>query len=155
MGGVEKLHQAVSRYKLLVLDTMVFSYHLSDHPRYAPLSAVVLEAVESGSVAGLAATITLAELLTVPAQSGDQRAMQEYELYLTHFPNLRILPLDTALARETARVRAATRLRMPDAIQIAAARLSGADGIVTNDSRWVGRVVQPALVLLDDYVDAE
>ena len=152
MGGVEKLHQAVSRHKLLVLDTMVFSYHLSDHPRYAPLSAVVLEAVESGKVSGLTTTVTLAELITVPAQSGNQRAMQEYELYLTHFPNLRILPLDTALAREAARVRAATGLRMPDAIQIAAARLFGTDGIVTNDKRWMGRVTRPALVLLDDYL---
>ena len=155
MGRIDKLRQDISACQLLVLDTMVFSYHLSDHPRYAPLSAVVLEAVESGEIAGLTTTITLAELLTVPAQSGDQRAMQEYELYLTHFPNLHILPLDTALAREAAQVRVATRLRMPDAIQIAAARLSGADGIVTNDRRWVGRVAQPALVLLDDYVDAE
>jgi len=74
--------------------------------------------------------------------------------FLTCFPNLRILPLDIALAREAARVRASTRLRMPDAIQVAAAYLCGADAIVTNDHRWVGRVTQPALVLLDDYLDA-
>jgi len=83
-----------------MLDTMVFSYHLSDHPRYAPLSTVVLETIESGKITGLTTTITLAELLTVPAQRNDQRAMQEYELYLTHFPNLRIVSLDIALARE-------------------------------------------------------
>ena len=65
------------------------------------------------------------------------------------------MSLDIALAREAARVRASTRLRMPDAIQVAAVRLSGADAIVTNDHRWVRRVTQPALVLLDDYVDAE
>jgi len=151
VGGVEKLRHAISGHKLLMLDTMAFSYHLSDHPRYAPLTAVVLEAVESGQVAGVTTTVTLAELLTVPAQSNDRRAMQEYELYLTHFPNLRILPLDTALAREAALVRAATGLRMPDAIQVAAARLSDADGIVTNDKRWVGRVTHPVLLLLDDY----
>lgn len=153
MGGVGKLRQAISGCELLVLDTMVFSYHLSDHPRYASLTAVVLGTIESGKVAGLTTTLTLAELLTVPAQGNDRRAMQEYELYLTHFPNLRILPLDVVLAREAAQVRAATGLRMPDAIQVAAARLSGADAIVTNDRRWAGRVTQPALVLLDDYVD--
>nr|HID14028.1 type II toxin-antitoxin system VapC family toxin [Anaerolineae bacterium] len=121
---------------------------------YAPLTSVILETIESGKVAGMTTTITLVELLTVPAQGNDRRAMQEYELYLTHFPNLRIVPLDTALAWEAALARAATGLRMPDAIQIAAARLHGADGIVTNDHRWVQRVTQPALVLLDDYVDA-
>ncbi len=155
MGGVEKLRHAISGYRLLMLDTMVFSYHLSDHPRYAPLTTVLLETIESGKTAGMTTTVTLAELLTVPAQGNDWRAMQEYELYLTHFPNLRIVPLDTALAREAALVRAATRLRMPDAIQVAAARLHGADVIVTNDRRWVGRVTQPAVLLLDDYLDAE
>ncbi len=154
MGGVEKLRHAISGHRLLMLDKMVLSYHLSDHPRYASLSTVVLETIEAGKVTGLTTTITLAELLTVPAQGNDRQAMQEYELYLTHFPNLRIVSLDIALAREAALVRAATRLRMPDAIQVAAARLCGADAIVTNDHRWVRRVTQPALVLLDDYLDA-
>jgi predicted nucleic acid-binding protein len=59
------------------------------------------------------------------------------------------MPLDVALARETALVRGETGLRTPDAIQVAAARLAGA--IVTNDRRWVGRVVTPAVVVLEDY----
>ena len=42
-----------------------------------------------------------------------------YNLYLTHFPNLRLVPLDADLARETALVRAATGLRTPDAVQVA------------------------------------
>ena len=93
-----------------------------------------------------------AELLTVPAQAGDRRAMQDYELYLTNFPNPSLIPLDNSLAREVALVRAETGLRMPDAIQIAAARNSGADAIVSNDRRWSKKVTSPALVLLDDYL---
>jgi predicted nucleic acid-binding protein len=149
------LRRVVSGYTLLALDTMVFSYHLASHPRYAPLTRVVLEAIESGEVAGLITTVTLAEVLTVPAQAGDRRAMQDYELYLTHFPNLRLVVLDAALARETALVRAVSKLRVPDAVQVAAARLAGADGIVTNDRRWLGRVTQPALVMLGDYLEPE
>jgi len=153
--GVEALRRTLSGYRLLALDTMVFSYHLFNHPRYVPLTSVVLEAIESGKVAGLITTVTLAEVLTVPAQAGDRRAMQDYELYLTRFPNLRLVPLDAALARETALVRATSRLRIPDAVQVAAARLAGADAIVTNDHRWAGRVTGPALVMLDEYVEAE
>jgi predicted nucleic acid-binding protein len=153
--GVEEFRRVVSGYTLLALDTMVFSYHLSNHPRYAPLTRVVLGAIESGEVAGLITTVTLAEVLTVPAQAGDRRAMLDYELYLTHFPNLHLVPLDIALARETARVRGASKLRVPDAVQVAAARLAGADGIVTNDRRWLGRVAQPALVMLGDYLEPE
>jgi len=153
--GIEELRRALSGYKLLALDTMVLSYHLFNHPRYVPLTGVVLGAIESGEMAGLITTVTLAELLTVPAQAGDRRAMQDYELYLTHFPNLRLVPLDAALARETALVRAATKLRLPDAVQVAAARLAGADAIVTNDRRWAGRVTGPSLVMLDEYAETE
>jgi predicted nucleic acid-binding protein len=150
--GVDELRRAVSGYELLVLDTMVFSYHLSNHPRYTPLTSVVLDVIESGSVSGLITTVTLAEVLTAPAQAGNRQAMQDYELYLTNFPNLRLLALDATLARETALVRAAAKLRTPDAVQVAAARVAGADGIVTNDHRWTKHVTQPQVVLLDDYV---
>jgi predicted nucleic acid-binding protein len=78
--------------------------------------------------------------------------MVDYELYLTHFPNLRVVSLDAALARETALVRAECGLRTPDAVQVAAARLAGADGIVTNDRRWAKRVTQPEVVVLEEYV---
>jgi predicted nucleic acid-binding protein len=150
--AVDRLRETLDGYPLVFLDTMVFSYQLANHPRYAPLTSVVLKAVESGQIAGLISTVTLAEILTLPAKAGDRQAMQDYELYLTHFPNLRLVTLDTALARETALVRAATGLRTPDAIQVATARLAGADAIVTNDRRWDGKVTDPALVMLDSFL---
>ncbi len=149
--GVDELRHRLTGLRLVALDTMVFAYHLADHPRYSALTTVVLEAVESGHMAGVTTTVTLAEILTAPAKTDDRRALQDYELYLTRFPNLRIMPLDVALARETALVRGETGLRTPDAIQVAAARLAGADAIVTNDRRWVGRVTAPAVVVLEDY----
>jgi predicted nucleic acid-binding protein len=151
--SVDSLCRALAGHELVLLDTMVFSYQLADHPRYAPLAGAVLEAVETGQVAGLTTTITLVEILTVPARAGDRQALYDYEFYLTRFPNLEILPLDAALARETALVRGATGLRTPDAIQVAAARLAGAGALITNDRRWVRQVTEPPLLLLDDYLD--
>ena len=150
--GIEELRDEIGAHRLLLVDTPVFSYHLADHPRYAPLTAVVLEAIESGKVAGLASAVTVAEVLTLPAQAGDPQAMQDYELFLTSFPNLQLAPLDVTLARETALVRAATGLRTPDAVQVAAARLYGADAIITNDHRWAERVSAPPVILLDAYL---
>ncbi len=152
MGSVADLRRSLAGCRLLALDTMVLSYHLANSPRYIPLTTAILEAVESGQVAGLMTTITLAEVLAAPAQAGNRQAMQDYEIYLIHFPNLRLVPVDVALAREAALVRAAAGLRMPDAINVAAARLGGADAIVTNDRRWIGRVTEPAVMLLDDYL---
>ena len=148
--GVEALREVLSRCRMLMLDTMVFSYHLAGHPDYTPLTSTILSAVESGAVAGLTSTITLAELLTRPAQEKDLHALRDYELYLTNFPNLKLVPLDAAVAREAALVRAVTGLRMPDAIQIAAARINGADTISTNNRAWIGKVAAPALLILGD-----
>jgi uncharacterized protein len=150
--GIAELQQTISAYRLLLVDTSVFSYHLADHPRYAPLTAVILEAIESGKVAGIASAVTVAEILTRPAVAGDRQAMQDYELLLTGFPNLQLAPLDVPLARETAVVRAVTGLRTPDAVQVAAARLYGADAIITNDHRWAARVSAPPVILLDAYL---
>lgn len=149
--GIEDLRGEIGAHRLLMVDTPVFSYHLSDHPRYSSLTATILEAIESGKVAGLTSAITIAEILTLPAQAGDQQALQDYELFLTSFPNLRVAPLDVTLARETALVRAATGLRTPDAVQVAAARLYGADAIITNDHRWAARVTTPPVILLDTF----
>jgi len=150
--GIEDLLAEISAHRLLLVDTPIFSYHLADHPRYAPLTGVILEAIESGRVAGLTSAVTVAEILTLPAQAGDVEAMQDYELFLTNFPNLRLVSLDVPLARETALVRAATGLRTPDAVQIAAARLYGADAIITNDHRWAALVSTPVVILLDAYL---
>lgn len=151
--GVAEFRQRLVGLRLIALDTMVFIYHLADHPRYSALTTVALEAVEAGQLAALTTTITLAEILTAPAKAGDRRALQDYELYLTRFPNLRIVPLDVALARETALVRGATGLRTPDAVQIAAARLAGADAILTNDRRWAGKVDRPAALVLEEWAE--
>ena len=151
--GVKQLLGALSGCTLLALDTMVFSYHLSNRPRYVALTSSVLGEIEAGRLQGLATTVSLAEVLTAAAQANDNRAMQDYEIYVTHFPHLRLVPLDIEVARETARVRAAFRMRTPDAVQVAAARIHGADAILTNDLRWKNRVDRPAVLLLDDYVD--
>jgi len=152
MGGVTVLRQTLAQHKRLFCDTMVFAYLLDAHALYADLAAAVLHAIEQNEVQGVTSTITLAELLTAPAQAQDPQAMIDYEIYLTNFPNLTIYTLDVALARETAHIRAATHLPTPDAAQIAAARLSQADAIVTNDRRWRNKVAPLTLILLSDYV---
>ena len=131
---------------------MLFIYLLEDHPRYADLADAVMELIENGASVGVTSTLTIAELLTAPAQAGDDRVLRDYELYLTNFPNLSIIPLSIDLARQAARVRATTGLKMPDSIQIATALESGADIIIGNDKRWSNRTGGLPLVLLDDFL---
>src|SRR3974377_449774 len=93
----------------------------------------ILSAMEQHRLEGITTTITLTELLTYHAKKGEVETIQDGELYITDFPNLVIVPLDLALARKAALVRGEARLKPPDAIQVAAARMHGADVILTND----------------------
>jgi uncharacterized protein len=151
--GLRELQAELARLSRICIDTAVFAYHLAEHPRYVAFTSVILAAVEQKDLEGLITTITLTELLTYPAQKGDTQTLREWELYLTNFPNLLLVPLDLALAREAALVRGETRLKTPDAVQVAAARLYGADAIVTNDRPWDKRVSSPRVLILDDFVN--
>ena len=91
-------------------------------------------------------------LLTAPAQANDEQALRDYELYLTNFPKLLIVPLSVDLARQAARVHATSQLKMPDAIQIATAQESSVGAILGNDKRWRNRTGNLPLSLLDDYL---
>lgn len=54
---------------------------------------------------------------------------------MMHSANLTRYPLSREIALEAAELRATLNLRTPDAIQVAAARVSGADTFITNDVR--------------------
>ena len=149
--GVEGLRRALAAHQRVFLDTMVLAYLLDEHPIYADLAEAVMTLVEEGSLSAVTSALTLAEILTGPAKAGNIQALRDYELYVTHFPNLAIWPVDAALARQVAQVRAATGLRTPDAVQLAVAASAGVDAIVGNDRSWRNKVGDTALYLLDDF----
>lgn len=106
--GITALRRTLAQQQRVLLDTMIFIYVLNEDPLYVDLAIAVLEVVEAGQVEGIISTLTLTELLTAPMQTGDEEAVRDYELYLTNFPNLTILPLDLDIARRAAQLRAAT-----------------------------------------------
>ncbi|MBI4770186.1 MAG: type II toxin-antitoxin system VapC family toxin [Chloroflexi bacterium] len=149
--AVEQLEQELSALKSVVLDTMVFSYHFSADPDYSPLTTVILEAIESGRLLGVTTTLTIAELLSRPEQEGNKEAAAQYEAYVSAFPNLDIIPLDVPLARLAARFHGRDRLKMPDAIQAAAAVLHNADALVTNDLEIRRKATGVKVLILNDF----
>ena len=150
-AGVKRLLRSLRNCEAIALDTMIFAYHLMDHPRYAPLSSAVLGLVESGTVRAVTSTLTLAELLTRAAQANDPQAMRDYENLLTRFPHLTLAPMDVDVARRVAILRGTANAHTADAIQVATAQRAGADALLSNDYAWRSWVAQPKLILLGDY----
>ncbi len=150
--GQPTLRELIAGLQTIFLDTMVFVYVLENNPHLAEAASTVLALVEAGEVLGVTSALTLAELFTAPAQAGDPEAVQDYQIYLTNFPHLTLLPLDPELAPRVAMVRARTGLPTADAIQLATAEQVGVDAIVTNDRRWCNRTGEIQLILLGEHL---
>lgn len=147
------LGQFLKRHRAVAADTMVFIYHLQEHPRYVPATQVILEAWEKGAPQGVTSVITLAEVLVKPFRGGNQVATEDYRRLLTTFPNLRLVEVSRNVAELAARLRAAHGQPMPDMIQAATALISGATGFISNDPAF-RRLKDLEILILDDVVSA-
>jgi hypothetical protein len=76
------------------------------------------------------------------------------EAFLRSFPNLSVEPVTYEIAREAARIRAATALRTPDALILGTASLVPSPIVVANDDRWVGAIERAGLALDLCHLDA-
>ncbi len=121
---------------LIVIDTCIWIYHLEAHPDFGNAARQLLSAVESGYCRAIISELTLMELLVGPLQQDRQDIADEYELLLTHFPNLALMPICREILLDAARIRALRGLRTPDAIILATALRQQASAVVTNDQRW-------------------
>ena len=117
----------------LALDNVVFIYFIEEHQPFLSLVKPLFEAIDARRVEGVTSALTLLETLVVPYRDGDDALAARYETLLTRSRGLRLVELDRACLRRAAQLRAAHRVRTPDAIQLAAALGRGCGSFVTND----------------------
>ena len=115
------------------LDTSVFIYFIEQHPRYYSIVEPLFEAIDQGRLKAAASAVTLLEVLVVPYRAGRLDLAQRYEEILANSRGLQIVGIDNSLMRVAAMIRAKTRIKTPDAIQLAAAMRSECATFVTND----------------------
>jgi predicted nucleic acid-binding protein len=148
---MKKLLEFLRRHPVIGLDTSIFIYHLEDHPRYGPVTADLLTALENGVFQGVTSYLTLMEILVKPKAEGNLEAIRDYEFFLTTFPNLSFVSMGLEVARRAADLRGGYRLRPPDAIQLAAALVHGATAFLTNDKK-LKLVSDLKVLILDDWL---
>jgi predicted nucleic acid-binding protein len=133
--------------KRVLLDTSLWIYHLEAHPQFGPPAGQILGDLEEGYFTAIASELILLELTVFPLRLGRQDIADEYELLLTHFPNLELIPLTRDILLQAAALRAAHGLRTPDALHVATAIECGAAAIVTNDASWSRQRAIPVVAL--------
>ena len=115
---------------LLLIDSAPIIYVLEDHPGLATAFRPVFEAHDEGLVRLAVTTVTLAEVLTGPLSARDEVLAEKYRATLKSWF---VVDLDAEIAESAARLRAACKLKLADAVQAASALAIGADALVTHD----------------------
>ncbi len=90
------------------------------------------------------------EIIVKPLALKQIDVARKYEAMLVNFPNLEIVDIDRDVIRQAARLRAEYRIRPPDALQISASLLYGAEAFVTNDGAMKRLREKMDVILLHD-----
>ena len=119
----------------VALDTQVFIYFIEEDDRFLPLVKLLFEAIDHGALPAAVSALTLTEVLVVPYRNGNAALADRYEAFLTNSRGLRFINIDSSLLKSAAQLRATTRLKPPDAIQVAAAIAGDCRAFLTNDRK--------------------
>lgn len=117
----------------VAVDSAPIIYMLEDHPKFAPRYAPFFRRAENGDYELVISTVTLVEVLTGPLRVGNEALAQSYQSALTAPAGWQVVDLSPRIAYRAARIRGSTRLRLPDAVQIATALETSSIALVTHD----------------------
>ena len=100
-------------------------------------------------------TLAIAEVLVGRYRQDTEDEVDEFREALAGIPGGRVVAASMDIAAQAAAIRAATGLKLPDAIHLATAIVSGAAAFLTNDSALAirGNATIPVL-RLDDLIAA-
>ena len=119
----------------VALDTQVFIYFIEEDEHFLALVKPLFQGIDHGSIAAATSGLTLMEVLVVPYRTGNLALADRYEALLTRSRGLRFIDIDRPLLKAAAQLRAAFKLKPPDAIQVAAAMVANCDAFLTNDRK--------------------
>jgi predicted nucleic acid-binding protein len=132
----QNLEAAIAPGAHLLIDSSVALAYLVGGEPTSPLAEQLLDGfVATGRNPASLSAVTVQEILVRPFRGG-AAAVATAEGFLRHFAEIRLIPVSYDVAREAARIRAATGLRAPDALIIASALITEVDILVTNDRSW-------------------
>lgn len=132
------------------VDTMMFVYHFESHPEFGPAAAAIFRGAEQGRHRLTSSILSLLEVLVVPKRHGKKDLARQYREIFDSFPNLTVLPIDTAIVEIASELRAQHGLRTPDSLHVATAMHSGAQAFLSNDSELKRKVTEiPVLTLAE------
>lgn len=117
------------------IDTNVFINVKNKEEPYYEYSKKILQLIDKGELEGVVPAIVIAELCAGYHEFNELAEKDEFLTQLRSNPNYMIVNLDLEVADEAGRIRAITRLRLPDAILVASSLIADAPILVTHDDQ--------------------
>lgn len=142
--------ESLARSPRMVWDTAPLIYHLGGLEPWSELTTIAIDAMAAGGLEGVVSTVTVAEMLVRPFQTGNPETVAECETFLLAMPGASIVAPDYAIAHRAASLRGSLGLRMPDAL-ICATALELDAGLITNDAS-LDRVPELDVLLLSRFI---
>ena len=106
---------------------------------------------DAGARELVTSALTLLEAMVVPYRAGDRSLADRFEQLLTGSRGIRVIDLSRDQLRDAAQLRAASGVKTPDALQLAAAIGSGCSAFVTNYRRIPKKIAGTRVLQLTDY----
>jgi predicted nucleic acid-binding protein len=150
-GNTLRFRRSIEKHRTVGLDTAPFVYFIEDVTPYADLLNPVFDRLESHALTAVTSTITLAEILAKPLAEKNFSLVEEIKFTIKTFPTLVMVTIDEKLAEAAAMIRARHAIRLPDALQIAAALQGEATLFITNDKR-LKKIDGVEVLVLSDYL---
>ena len=150
-GNALRLQRIIEKHPIIGLDTAPFIYYIEEVTPYADLLDCVFNLVENHAVRSVTSAVTWAEILAKPFADKNFSLADEIKFALKSFASLSVVTIDEKLAEAAALIRARYTLRLPDALQIAAALQEEATLFLTNDKR-VKKVDAIDVIILSDFL---
>lgn len=115
---------------LLLMDTPPIVYFLEAHAKLAKLFKPLFERHAAGELHFAVTTVSIAEVLTGPLQSGNEALAERFRMILGSW---QVVDLTADIAASASRLRASLRLKLADAVQAVSAIAVNADALITYD----------------------
>lgn len=136
--------------RTVYLDANVFIYVVESVAPYADALRPLFASIAAGETPAVTSEITLAETLVKPFRVRDPELGVRFRSALEG-PGLTLASVTREVLVQSARLRAASRMKLPDAVHAATAQLAGCDVLLTNDT-GIGAVPGVDVVRLAEVV---
>lgn len=117
---------------IVYLDTSIFIYTVESYPQYWLSLQPLWLKFQQGEIEIITSELTLMEVLIFPLKTNDPILVENYRNFLLS-TDIKLIPISLSILEESAKIRATTRIKTPDAIHLATAYHQKCTIFLTND----------------------